>query len=671
MCGIFGINIAADSVLASTDVQNLLNKTFLLSERRGKDASGLLSISQASIDVLKSPVRTSHLLRSTEYKKIVRNSLQNYNTGQSFSFMGHTRMATGGSEENNDNNQPVFKGNTALIHNGIIVNEIDILSENNLPKEYGVDSEVLLSLFNKNRAKGYDHLQSFQLSIDLLKGANTFALFSGDSEDILLHSSNKSLYLFHDNELKISMFSSERNVLKAALKILSKKSNKINPESMIYSDLNEVYAINYESSNLTILDIKTDIKFDPQEEPKKLFFKREILNHEIKNKNKAVSKIILNEYSSIEKNINIDHEQINNLIRCSKCVLPVTFPDIFFDEAGVCNYCNFYNRIELANNDRFLQDKINWKNEGSVNDVLVPLSGGRDSCYGLHYVKHELKLNPVAYTYDWGFVTDIARRNISRMCGEMNVEHVLVAADIKTKRNNVSKNVKAWLAKPEISLVPLFMAGDKFFYKYASLLKKEMNLSAIIFSLHALEVTNFKTGFANVNEKQAQEKLTGLSSLNKAKLISHYLINFLKNPRYLNSTIPETFMAFLYYYVKGRDYYSIFDYIPWEEDKIISVIKNQYGWEGSADEKLTWRIGDGTAPFYNYIYLRHSGFCENDTFRSNQIREGLITREYALESLNIENKIDPESYKWYCDTIDIDASEALKKINASFKIRQS
>ena len=186
-----------------------------------------------------------------------------------------------------------------------------------------------------------------------------------------------------------------------------------------------------------------------------------------------------------------------------------------------------------------------------------------------------------------------------------------------------------------------------------------------------LEVTNFKTGFANVNEKQAQEKLTGLSSLNKAKLISHYLINFLKNPRYLNSTIPETFMAFLYYYVKGRDYYSIFDYIPWEEDKIISVIKNQYGWEGSADGKLTWRIGDGTAPFYNYIYLRHSGFCENDTFRSNQIREGLITREYALESLNIENRIDPESYKWYCDTIDIDASEALKKINASFKIRQS
>jgi hypothetical protein len=153
--------------------------------------------------------------------------------------------------------------------------------------------------------------------------------------------------------------------------------------------------------------------------------------------------------------------------------------------------------------------------------------------------------------------------------------------------------------------------------------------------------------------------------------MSHYLLKFIKNPNYLNSTIPDTVMAFIYYYIKGRDYYSIFDYIPWEEDKIISVIKNQYGWEGSSDGELSWRIGDGTAPFYNYIYLRHSGFCENDTFRSNQIRESLITREEALKNLKIENRIDPQTYKWYCDTINIDAVEALKKINSSFKINNS
>ncbi len=49
-------------------------------------------------------------------------------------------------------------------------------------------------------------------------------------------------------------------------------------------------------------------------------------------------------------------------------------------------------------------------------------------------------------------------------------------------------------------------------------------------------------------------------------------------------------------------------------------------------------IGDGTAPFYNYIYLTVGGFSEHDTFRSNQIREGLITRDQAMAAIETENQ---------------------------------
>lgn len=45
------------------------------------------------------------------------------------------------------------------------------------------------------------------------------------------------------------------------------------------------------------------------------------------------------------------------------------------------------------------------------------------------------------------------------------------------------------------------------------------------------------------------------------------------------------------------------------------------------DTNTTWRIGDGTAAFYNYVYYTVAGFTEHDTFRSNQIREGQMTRE--------------------------------------------
>ena len=56
-------------------------------------------------------------------------------------------------------------------------------------------------------------------------------------------------------------------------------------------------------------------------------------------------------------------------------------------------------------------------------------------------------------------------------------------------------------------------------------------------------------------------------------------------------------------------------------------------------------------------------FSENDTFRSNQIRENLITREQALEKVYRENMPRWDSINWYCNTIKIKFEDAIEKIN--------
>ena len=53
---------------------------------------------------------------------------------------------------------------------------------------------------------------------------------------------------------------------------------------------------------------------------------------------------------------------------------------------------------------------------------------------------------------------------------------------------------------------------------------------------------------------------------------------------------------------KKTDYIHIYDYWKWDEDEINKVLINQYDWETATDTNTTWRIGDGTAAFYNYIY---------------------------------------------------------------------
>ena len=42
--------------------------------------------------------------------------------------------------------------------------------------------------------------------------------------------------------------------------------------------------------------------------------------------------------------------------------------------------------------------------------------------------------------------------------------------------------------------------------------------------------------------------------------------------------------------------------LKWDENIINDTLLNKYKWEKSSDTDSTWRIGDGAAPFYNYIY---------------------------------------------------------------------
>ena len=644
-------------MLDQNDLRSLILCFFKHSERRGKDAS----VSPKSLEVYKSPIRATKMIQTEYFREILETSLKRYEQGEGICLSGHTRMVTGGSENVPHNNQPILKHGMALLHNGIIVNENSLWSRNTrLNKNFDVDSEILLSLIEEKEAEDPNLLKSLGESLSLVRGANTFALFGEKEKFAYLSSSNRSLYLIRIGK-DLTLFSSEKNVLTNGIKSVSKVSKQVDLSTLIPADPSSIYAVNINNTTIkkySSSDIESYVKGETIGESR-------VVKDLTPKPNKGAFSVLANSLSRITQEVKLNREKIKNLKRCVRCVLPETFPNLTFNSEGVCRYCTSFEEIPLRGLKELMKIGGNL-HRPNRQDCLIPLSGGRDSCYGLHFVKNVLGLNPVAFTYDWGFVTDQARRNISRICGELNVEHILVAADIRQKRQNVKKNVAAWLAKPDISMVPLFMAGDKFFFKYASMLRREMNLNSIIFSQNVLERTDFKTGFANVDERSKQKKIHGLSAHNQMRLILHYSKRFLANPKYINDTLGETALAFLYYYLKRRDYLLLFDYIEWEEEEIISTITEKYDWEGSIEGNSTWRIGDGTAPFYNYIYLKHSGFCENDTFRSNQIRAGLLDRETALNNVLHENVIGAESLKWYFDTIDIDGYSALKAINSAF-----
>ncbi len=354
-----------------------------------------------------------------------------------------------------------------------------------------------------------------------------------------------------------------------------------------------------------------------------------------------------------------------NLRRCTRCILPETMPYISFDPDGVCNYCHHYTPRNVPKPKEELFNLVEKYRRTGQTDCIVPFSGGRDSCYGLHLIVKELKMSTVTYTYDWGMVTDLGRRNISRMCAALGVENIIVADDIDKKRKNIAMNLKAWLKSPHLGMISILTAGDKHFFRHVETVKKQTGVNLNLWGVNPLEVTHFKAGFLGV-PPDFEENRVYMHGWHKQ--LEYQKLRFkamLKSPGYFNSSLWDTLSGEYYRsFTEKKDYYHIFDYWHWDENIIDDTLINEYNWEVATDTSTTWRIGDGTAGLYNYIYYLVAGFTEHDTFRSNQIREGEITRERALELVHEENKPRYQNIRWYLDALGMDFSEVIRIVNA-------
>jgi hypothetical protein len=264
-------------------------------------------------------------------------------------------------------------------------------------------------------------------------------------------------------------------------------------------------------------------------------------------------------------------------------------------------------------------------------------------------------------------VTDLARRNQARVCGKLGIEHIWLSADIQTKRENIKKNLIAWLHKPHIGMLPIIMAGDKVWQSKLRETAKLKNNSAILQFQSPFEATFFKHGFAGV-----KPDFPKMRTLSKIKLFLFYFYCLITNYKYWNKSLLDSLRGFFSFYFRKKAFLYPFKYYKFDEDVIETELSNNYNWEFDDTTGTSWRIGDGTAPFYNYIYWLHAGFTENDSFRSYQVREGIITRNEALDLLKSENIPRFTRLKEYLETIDLDydyVMSQLKKVKENSLVK--
>jgi glucosamine--fructose-6-phosphate aminotransferase (isomerizing) len=680
MCGIFGLVIGQNLKVSPKELMRVVNCMFKLSESRGKEASGLALRIDKSIYVLKEPITSSKLVKTKQYKQLFTQTLkeQGYDGVQlkgPIVVLGHSRLQTNGLSEINTNNQPVVKDGAVGVHNGIIVNDAKLWKTYPaIAKKYDVDTEVFLSLVQMFRTQGKSMVDAIRSVFENIEGSASVAVQFCDTNTLVLATNTGSLYICSSQDEKILVFASEKYILEQVLNQGLLK-NLFVESSITQVKAGQGYLLDLNLSRRHMFLVNGDAVENNVSEPVKVKLGIIEMYDQQVDVLSDTNVCLLSE--DVKQSMIATWETLYSsgavLKRCTHCLLPETMPYISFDKEGVCSFCRDYEaRGSYLKGEKALEEFVSkYRSATGEMDVVLGFSGGRDSAYGLDYVKNNLGLHPITFTYDWGMVNDLARRNQARVVSKLGVEHIVISADIRTKRANIHKNLKAWLKRPDLGMIPILMAGDKQFYYYFHKVRKQTGIKLFIFcgGYEGEEGTGlFKYGFCNVatqGSEKALKRMTGISTANKLKIMYYYLKQFVKNPAYINKSIIDTLFAYYSSYVLTDDYLYLFHYIDWDENKILSTITEKFNWEREIDTIVTWRTDDGTAAFYNYVYLTMAGFTEFDIFRSHQIREGKLTRAQAYEIIKEENKPRFKSIEWYGQAIDFDMNKVIETINSA------
>lgn len=599
MCGIFGFANQTGAA-RSSDLKVIAKHA----ARRGTDSSGMILFSKTAFEVVRADLPIGRVMSGRKFSKVDL-------------VVGHSRLITNG----NLDNQPVVYPHVSVFHNGIVLNEGEIWP--NLPSgpNLEIDTEVIAALVDDLVANGESPFDATRKMLDACTGAISAVLVFPKLGKLIMCSNTGDMHI--GRKQGVLFFSSERHPL---IQIGCAKVTQVR----------EIFEVEIDSNLADPLFDETRV-----ERPK-----------------------LVHQMPSGSSGENLLRNQTIDLRRCASCILPETMPFIRFNSEGICNYCeNYRPRVVVTSKELLGQSIEDQLTQTSTSRLIFPFSGGRDSSYALQYLVREMDTRPITYTYDWGMLTDLGRRNISLLCSELGVENVLVAANIEKKRMNIRRNLLAWLERPHLGMVNLLTAGDKHFFQHVLKLKSELNSPVNLWSFNPLETTHFKTGFLGIRPSFESPKVyqTGLAGQVRYQATRFKVM--LSNPKYFNSSIWDTLSGeFFRSVVPQNNYLQFFDFVRWEETEVNTVL-SEMGWETAIDTPTTWRIGDGTAAFYNYVFFTLAGFTEHDTFRSNQIREGQISRSEALERTSVENRPRYQNIRWYLDAVGLEFGEVIRRVN--------
>ena len=354
--------------------------------------------------------------------------------------------------------------------------------------------------------------------------------------------------------------------------------------------------------------------------------------------------------------------------RCSKCILPECTPNIVFDKEGVCNYCRAYHKLRYKGESELLKLLDSHRRTGSKYDCIVNISGGRDSTYTLLKLVKDYRMKVLAVNYENPFTDPQAKANIENAVGALSVDIVRFKLKNKIHERTFRNNVTAWFRKPSPGLVPMICVGCKTIWWDTLKITKKYDIHCIVSGGNRFEDVSFKKVLLGTSAYENPETTLIKDILGILKETS-------KNPTYFRPQfIPTMVKGYLFgnpYTIGSRLFghnvtrIDLFFFIEWSEEEVLSRIKSELDWDYPHKLNSTWRFDCRIGHLKDFMYMKTMGMTERDDFYAKIVREGLMTREDALQRLQKENKLHVDEIQLLLREVGIENTSFLNELNGS------
>jgi hypothetical protein len=354
---------------------------------------------------------------------------------------------------------------------------------------------------------------------------------------------------------------------------------------------------------------------------------------------------------------------VDKIVRCKKCVTPDSLPSVSLDEDGVCNFCRRFEKLDSKMDANYYDKKKKEfekitrrvKKLNNVYDCLIPLSGGKDSTYTLYLCSKIYKLKCLCVTFDNGFLSEHARKNIANATREAGADHFYFSAN----QNKMLDHYGLFLKKCG-AFCPVCMRGiqagvqminDKFkpplFITGTGRRVTYMAIHPEIFQGGDLSF------FKNVIKDEPWKN--DLRSIHYSPFTRQ--INKLKEQLCRMFGLHPLLLGFYSYYI------ALYDYIEPAFDQIRDTLEKEMGWESPEGkfEHMDCLLHDIPGYIHNIRFPELTG---TTLYNSNLVRLGLMSRDEAMEK---EKQVraslkEPEALEPFLKQIGVTKEEFINSV---------